>query len=390
MSGIFISYRREDTAAYAGWLFQTLKAHFGEDQLFRDIDNIAPGDRFPEVIEDAIASCDVLVALIGEKWLTVMDDNRRPRLNNPTDYVRRELVAALRRHDVLVIPVLLDGAAMPETKDLPAPLQGLADRNAVTLVGADWDTDVGRLIKALERRVRRPAPTTHPSPGSTAGPPPAVVPSASGGATREEATPAWSRKPQARWARVALAALVAVLSATVLLTRAGSTPSPEGAAPTTVAPTTLPPETTVPTAETTVPPGVAPVPAPRPTPVPAPAPRPTPTHTPAPTPAPTTTIRSTTTVLAYGPDTCRSGFVWREARPTDHVCVTPNLRQQAWNDNSQAASRWTPGVYGPHTCITGYVWREAFVGDDVCVTPSTRAQAAYDNSQASSRLVSAG
>jgi len=90
---------------------------------------------------------------------------------------------------------------------------------------------------------------------------------------------------------------------------------------------------------------------------------------------------------AYGPDTCRPGYVWREAYPGDHVCVTPSVRAQAAKDNSQASSRRAleGGPYGRDTCRQGYVWREARRGDHVCVTPSTRTQAANDNRQASSR-----
>ncbi|MFN8635828.1 MAG: hypothetical protein U0893_18420 [Chloroflexota bacterium] len=90
---------------------------------------------------------------------------------------------------------------------------------------------------------------------------------------------------------------------------------------------------------------------------------------------------------AYGPDTCINGYVWREAIPSDHVCVTPATRSQTAYDNSQAVYRRDPnGAYGSNTCVNGYVWREAFVGDAVCVTPATRSQAKYDNSQAPYRV----
>ncbi|MEX5636517.1 hypothetical protein [Parafrankia sp. FMc2] len=90
----------------------------------------------------------------------------------------------------------------------------------------------------------------------------------------------------------------------------------------------------------------------------------------------------------YGPDTCRQGWVWREAVPGDHVCVTPQTRSQAWADNAQAANRREPagGPYGPDTCRQGWVWREAVPGDHVCVTPQTRSQAWADNAQAASRV----
>jgi hypothetical protein len=82
---------------------------------------------------------------------------------------------------------------------------------------------------------------------------------------------------------------------------------------------------------------------------------------------------------------CIAGYVWREARLSDRVCVTPATRQQTRADNQAAPSRWTNGAYGPHTCIQGYVWREAFPGDDVCVTPTVRNQVKADNAAAPSR-----
>jgi hypothetical protein len=90
---------------------------------------------------------------------------------------------------------------------------------------------------------------------------------------------------------------------------------------------------------------------------------------------------------AYGPGTCTQGFVWREASPSDHVCVTPQVRDEAHNDNSQSGARRNPGggQYGPDTCSPGFVWREAVPGDHVCVTPATRAQAAQDNASAAAR-----
>jgi hypothetical protein len=102
-------------------------------------------------------------------------------------------------------------------------------------------------------------------------------------------------------------------------------------------------------------------------------------------------LGSVSVFAQYGPDTCRQGFVWRDAFPDDHVCVTPETRAQAAYDNSQASARREPGggPYGPNTCRQGYVWREARPDDYVCVTPETRTQAASDNSQAAARRVGA-
>src|SRR5262245_20188723 len=104
-----------------------------------------------------------------------------------------------------------------------------------------------------------------------------------------------------------------------------------------------------------------------------------------------TAVLLTASESASAQDTCRQGYVWREALPGDHVCVTPETREQAARDNEQAARRRQPGGgdYGPNTCRQGFVWREARPGDAVCVTPETRSQAAHDNAQAAARRATA-
>src|SRR5437762_2642421 len=109
---IFISYRRDETAYPAGWLYDRLSGHFGHGQIFKDIDSIQLGDDFVEVITTAVGSCDVLLALIGEQWLTITDEHGTARLDNPKDFVRLEIEAALTRN-VRVIPILVAGARMP-------------------------------------------------------------------------------------------------------------------------------------------------------------------------------------------------------------------------------------------------------------------------------------
>ena len=155
MGGIFISYRREDSGLYAGRLRDALNHHFGAEQVFRDIDRIGPGDRFPGVIEKAVGSCDALLALIGPEWLEVQDGEGRRRLDNPDDYVGHEIASALRRPDVLVIPVLLGHTPMPEAEDLPKPLAGLAECNAARITDESWDDQVVRLTTALDKVVQR-------------------------------------------------------------------------------------------------------------------------------------------------------------------------------------------------------------------------------------------
>lgn len=154
-SGIFICYRRGDSSGYAGRLSDSLVAHFGDRRIFMDIGRIRPGDVFKEVISDAVGSCEVLIALIGQNWLTSEDEKGR-RLDNPEDFVRLEIAAALAR-GVRVIPVLLQGAQMPGKQDLPPDLLPLLDRHAYELSDLRWKYDVEKLIGALEKIVA-PAP----------------------------------------------------------------------------------------------------------------------------------------------------------------------------------------------------------------------------------------
>jgi hypothetical protein len=146
---IFLSYRREETDFPAGWLHDRLTAHFGRDQVFRDVDDIPPGANFPEVIAKAVASCDVLLALIGSQWVTITDEEGKRRLDDPNDFVRLEIEAALQRH-VLVIPILVRGAKMPQARQLPASLAELVHRNALELSPTSFDFDTGRLLEVLD------------------------------------------------------------------------------------------------------------------------------------------------------------------------------------------------------------------------------------------------
>src|SRR5215210_761834 len=120
MSGIFISYRREDSTTYARLLSDTLGEHFGSHLVFRDVDTMGPGVDFPTAIAAAVNECDVLLALIGERWLTAEHAGNR-RLDDENDYVRVEIEAALER-GILVVPVLLEGTRMPTRAELPESL----------------------------------------------------------------------------------------------------------------------------------------------------------------------------------------------------------------------------------------------------------------------------
>lgn len=154
MGGIFISYRRDDSGPYAGRLRDTLTHHFGAEQVFRDIDSVDPGERFPRLIEQEVGSCDALLALIGPEWLAITDAAGRRRLDDPDDFVRLEIATALGRSDVLVIPVLVDATSMPAAADLPKPLAALVECNAVRITDENWDAQVARLTGALEKVVK--------------------------------------------------------------------------------------------------------------------------------------------------------------------------------------------------------------------------------------------
>ncbi|MBK9327121.1 MAG: TIR domain-containing protein [Hydrogenophilales bacterium] len=169
MSGIFISYRREDAAGHAGRLFDRLKARFGKSAVFMDVEGIDAGIDFVETIDDAVSTCDVLLAVIGRGWLDARDDHGARRLDNPQDFVRLETGAALSRR-IRVIPVLVEGVAMPPADALPEALQPLARRQAVELRDSRWEADVENLIQKLEQALAGGAE----KPGSAPASPPAA------------------------------------------------------------------------------------------------------------------------------------------------------------------------------------------------------------------------
>ena len=148
MPSIFISYRREDTAGHAGRIFDRLREKFGRDNVFMDVAGIDPGVDFVEAIDRAVGSCDVLLVIIGRKWLTCTDASGKKRLDDPKDFIRLETATALRRN-IRVIPVLVQGAAMPGENDLPEDLKTLARRQATEIDDTHWDSDTGQLVDSV-------------------------------------------------------------------------------------------------------------------------------------------------------------------------------------------------------------------------------------------------
>lgn len=153
MPGVFISYRREDTIAYAGRLYDRLQADFGKERVFIDIDTLRPGDDFIEALQRTVASCDVLVAVIGKQWLTAKDDKGQLRLDDPEDFVRLELEAALGRA-IRVIPALVGGAQMPASSALPDSLKKLSRYQAVTLPDTGFQMSVNSLVQVVDAEIK--------------------------------------------------------------------------------------------------------------------------------------------------------------------------------------------------------------------------------------------
>src|ERR1700730_15844967 len=148
MPRILVNYRRDDSAAYAGRMADRLREHFGRENVFVDIDTIRPGEDFVDRIDQSIAACDVLVAVIGKSWLTAVDPQGRRRLDREDDFVRTEIAKALERH-IRVIPALVGDAGLPEAAQLPQDIAALSRRQAIEISDSRFHHDVDLLIEAL-------------------------------------------------------------------------------------------------------------------------------------------------------------------------------------------------------------------------------------------------
>jgi hypothetical protein len=144
---VFISYRRSDAYGWPGRIHDALAARLPSCEVFRDIDDIPLGADFTEVLDHALRDCDVLLALIGPQWLSATDATGR-RLDSPNDYLRLELESALDR-GVLLIPILLEGARMPEAGELPESLTSISRSQALQLSDAHFNIDVAKLCARL-------------------------------------------------------------------------------------------------------------------------------------------------------------------------------------------------------------------------------------------------
>src|SRR6185369_7646494 len=214
-SGIFVSYRRDDSAGHAGRLADRLVEHFGRDRIFVDIDSIAAGEDFVTVIENAVGSCEILIAVMGQKWLSAGGTGR---LDNPNDFVRLEIATALRR-DIRVIPVLVQRASMPKQQDLPEDLVKLTRRNAIELSDQRWQTDVDQLIDVMEKVLAKRAGAGRQREIDESNFATGTI------ITGEDASRAYKRK---RLMLIAGASLIVLLAATLLIWRFQRVPNSTG------------------------------------------------------------------------------------------------------------------------------------------------------------------
>jgi TIR domain len=255
---LFICYRREETAAHAGRLYDAFATHFGASNVFMDIE-LEPGIDFVELITQVVGACHVLLVMVGPRWATLSNREDQARITDEKDFVRLELETALRRPDVRVIPLLVGGARMPDADDLPEAVRALTRRNAVELSDLRWRYDVGRLVSTLEdllatAAVPLPAPS-EPIPvaaksfparalhdgarlRATAAPsrapdtPPAAAPSGTGSADGSRPPPPRRRgTPKRRATAAGLAVAVAGIFAAMVFAAVAPLDPPAGTTP---------------------------------------------------------------------------------------------------------------------------------------------------------------
>lgn len=145
---LFISYRRSDARGIAGRLSDTLGAYFGDERVFRDIENIAGGADFGNVITQALQTADAVIVLIGPDWLSLKNDKGQRRLDDPQDWVAQEIATAIELKKP-IFPVLVENASMPRAEELPDRLKPLTRYNALSISDDRWKTDVQRLGKII-------------------------------------------------------------------------------------------------------------------------------------------------------------------------------------------------------------------------------------------------
>jgi hypothetical protein len=158
---IFISYRVKDTQAATGRLVDALKQHFDDDQIFLDIDKIEPGLDFTEVISKYLDSSDIMLVIIGPDWMAYNNEKNTYRINEKNDWVRTEIATALQRN-IRVVPVLLEGAALPDEALLTDDLKPLLRRQSYEISNKRWKYDSEQLIAFLKKVLGQAPKAVHP------------------------------------------------------------------------------------------------------------------------------------------------------------------------------------------------------------------------------------
>ena len=234
---VFISYRREDTAGHAGRLHDSIASRLASTEVFMDVGGIEPGADFMTAIADAVLTCDVMLALIGTRWVSTETSDGQRRLEDPDDYVVAEIAAALERQ-VRVIPVLIDGARVPENAELPERLRGLERRNALVLDTVSWASDLEAMLGALQNlSAGKTGLNDEADPGERIG----GKASATGDAALR-ASPHWTRRNMVAMIGVVAVAAVAIM---IIVLGGGDTGGDGASQPLTVAPESAPGGSTV-------------------------------------------------------------------------------------------------------------------------------------------------
>lgn len=153
MSGVFISYRRDDSAAFTDRLAEDLRRHFGEDEVFLDVLSISPGTQFPSELDRCLKQSNAVLVVIGANWLC--NGSRVARIQESGDYVRKEIETALHHH-IYLIPVLTADARMPKQEELPESLSEFTKSQAIAISRSHYRSDVEALVRRLDKLVKLP------------------------------------------------------------------------------------------------------------------------------------------------------------------------------------------------------------------------------------------
>jgi hypothetical protein len=151
MAYVFVSYRRADSTSFALRIVDRLSLELGKGHVFIDVEELQAGDEFPKELSKTLARANACVVVIGPQWCSITGADGRRRLDDPADYVLREIRLALDRH-ALIIPVLVDGARMPSEEELPAEIRELARFQAVVLSSRTFNDDIEYLLVPLRNR----------------------------------------------------------------------------------------------------------------------------------------------------------------------------------------------------------------------------------------------